>query len=120
MPGRAATVIRRHKYGAKKAPCRSGHTHDSGKEAKRCDELHLLLRAGQISDLQVQEQFWFSINGVQVKHGNGRRVGMKVDFVYWEGAKRVAEDSKGFVVRDWPLRAAIFRALHPDIELRET
>lgn len=113
-------MIRRHKYGAKKTACRSGHTHDSGKEAKRCDELHLLLRAGQISDLQVQEQFWFAINGVQIRHANGRRVGMKVDFVYREGGKRVAEDSKGFVVRDWPLRAAIFRALYPEVELRGT
>jgi hypothetical protein len=111
---------RGHKYGAKKATCQAGHVHDSRKESGRCDELHLLQRVGQVSDLRVQEQFWFAINGVQIKHANGRRVGMKVDFVYLEGARRVAEDSKGFVVRDWPLRAAIFRALYPEVELRET
>jgi len=37
------------KYHAKRTACAHGHTHASGREAKRCAELHLLLRAGHIS-----------------------------------------------------------------------
>lgn len=112
---------RPHKYGARKTPCRQGHTHDSAREAKHCNDLHLLVRAGEIEDLKMQEQFWFVINGEQIKHDNGRRVGVKIDFTYTDRqtAKRIADDTKGFVVRDWPLRKAIFRALFPDIVLRE-
>jgi hypothetical protein len=112
---------RGNKYGARKTPCSYGHTHDSGREAKRCNELKLLERAGEIEDLKHQVQFWFAINGTPLKHDNGHRVGVKIDFTYVDRqtAMKVAEDSKGFVVRDWPLRKAIFRALHPDILLRE-
>lgn len=109
-----------NKYGAKKAHCSAGHEHDSGREAKRCNELRLLERAGEISHFQTQEQFWFEINGAQVKHDNGRRVGVKLDFLYRDTTGNlIAEDSKGFVVRDWPPRKAIFKALFPHIELRE-
>lgn len=109
------------KYGAKKTDCANGHTHDSGREAKRCNELHLLQRGNQICNLRTQHQFWFVINGQQLKHSKGRRAGFKADFFYTEvpSLKDVAEDSKGFTVRDYPLRAALFRALFPMIELRE-
>lgn len=43
-----------NKYGAKKASCLYGHTHDSRKEARRCNELHLLQKAGAIKDLEAQ------------------------------------------------------------------
>jgi hypothetical protein len=107
------------KYGARKTPCQHGHTHASGREAKRCNDLHLLERGGLISRLTQQPQFWFTIDGRQIKHDNGRRVGYQADFQYFEGGKNVVEDSKGCTVRDWPLRKAVFRALFPHIELRE-
>lgn len=112
---------RPNKYNAEKAACTQGHVHASKREQRRCNELHLLQRAGAISALQVQHQFWFVIDGKPLKHSNGRRAGFKVDFAYIElpELKDVAEDSKGFTVRDYPLRAALFRALFPDIELRE-
>lgn len=110
---------RRHKYNAKKTACAHGHTHDSRKEAIRCEELHTLQRAGVIADLALQQQYRFSIDGRAVKLKNGHHAGIKIDFTYREGNRTIAEDAKGFVVRDWPLRRAIFCALHPDIELRE-
>ena len=112
---------RGNKYGAKVRGCQNGHQHPSIHEAKICDELHLLVRAGQITDLVREPQFFFSINGVQVKHKNGRRVGYKPDFGYTDVAsgRRVVVEAKGLYVRDYVLRAAIFRALYPDIELRE-
>ena len=108
------------KYGAKKSQCLHGHTHDSIKEAKRCNDLHLLERAGHITHLVVQPQFWFQINGVQIKHDNGRRVGMKPDFQYFEGDKNVVEDVKGFKTADYTLRKAIFKALFPHITFVES
>lgn len=112
---------RPHKYGAKKTPCQHGHTHDSAREAKRCNELHILEKTGKIAMLQVQHQLYFVVNGKPLKHKNGRRAGMKVDFFYAEMPRLndVAEDSKGYTVRDYPLRSALFRQCFPDIELRE-
>jgi hypothetical protein len=108
------------KYRAVKAQCNSGHTHDSKREAIRCNELHALEAAGEISDLMIHPQYWFVINGRQLKHPNGRRVGYKSDFEYVENGMLVTEDVKGVVVRDWPLRRAVFKALYPHHDLRET
>jgi hypothetical protein len=108
------------KYRAVKANCNAGHTHDSKREAMRCNELHILEAAGEISDLMIHPQYWFVINGRQLKHPNGRRVGYKSDFEYIENGMLVTEDVKGVVVRDWPLRRAVFKALFPNHDLRET
>lgn len=115
--------FRRNKYGAKKTHCSHGHKHDSKKEAVRCDQLHDLWAAGQISDLVIQPQFFFIIDGKQVKHENGRRVGYRPDFSYSQDGAEVVEDvkpaSKFAVSKDYPLRKAIFKALHPSITFRE-
>jgi hypothetical protein len=108
------------KYRAVKSQCRAGHTHDSKREAIRCNELHALEAAGEISDLMIHPQYWFVINGRQLKHPNGRRVAYKSDFEYVENGMLVTEDVKGVVVRDWPLRRALFKALYPTHDLRET
>jgi hypothetical protein len=91
-------------------------------EAKRCDELHSLLAAGYIDDLLVFPQFWFVINGRQVKHDNGRRLGYCADFEYTDNGRQIVEDVKGSKAtdsRDWPIRKALFKALFPHHDLRE-
>jgi hypothetical protein len=108
------------KYRAVKAQCNAGHTHDSKRETIRCNELHTLQAAGEITDLMIHPQYWFVINGRQLKHPNGRRVGYKSDFEYIENGMLVTEDVKGVIVRDWPLRRAVFKALFPNHDLRET
>lgn len=116
-----AAVTRKNKYNARKTECPHGHIHSSGREAARCAELHLLQRAGEISGLRVQPQFWFVINGKQATHTNGRRLGFKPDFHYFTlpDLRDVVEDSKGVRTEAYVLRAALFRALFPDVELRE-
>lgn len=109
-----------NKYGAKKTACNNGHTHDSKRESKRCDELHLLQRGGVICGLTVQPQYKFEVNGDWLKLLNGNIAGYKPDFSYKEGERFVVEDVKGMIVRDFPLRAALFRHLYPDIDLRVT
>lgn len=113
--------MRKNKYGAKKAPCRHGHTHDSGREAKRCDELHLLLRAGEIEDLEQQPKFYFVINGQQVKHPNGRRLAFTPDFAFMDrqSGRKIVEDAKGMRTEAYVVRAAVFRACFPHLVLRE-
>lgn len=108
-----------NKYNARASHCSAGHEHASKREAKRCNDLRILERAGKISELRQQPQYWFVINGSQVKIDNGRRAGVKLDFAYIENGREIAEDSKGYAARDWPLRKAIFKALFPHIELRE-
>ena len=115
-----AARFRRNKYGAKKTMCAHGHKHDSKKEAARCNELHDLWAAGQIADLVTQPQFWFVIDGKQVKHENGRRVGYRPDFSYRQDGAEVAEDVKGMVTADFTLRKAIIRDLFPHIVFRQT
>lgn len=109
---------RAHKYRAQRTECSQGHSHPSKREAKRCDELHLLQACGQITNLVVEPQFWFVIDGRELKLSNGRRAGYKPDWTYSENTRPIAEDLKGFSVRDFPLRSALFRHLHPEIELR--
>lgn len=109
----------RNKFGAKKTNCSQGHTHGSKKEAVRCDELSQLEREGKIRNLEQQPKFWFVIDGRQVKHKNGRRVGYTADFRYREGGEIVVEEVKGFAARDYPLRRAIFVASFPTIIFRE-
>lgn len=114
---------RANKFGAKRSHCSAGHEHSSMKEARRCNDLRILQLAGEISDLEVEPQFWFVINGRQVKHENGRRAGYKPDFAYTaRNGAMVAEDVKGgnaTRTEAHVLRIAIFRALFPAIELRE-
>lgn len=94
-------------------------TFASKKEAKRYSELRLLERAGHISGLTLQPKYTLTVNGVIV----GKYT---PDFLYHEHAKPnysksklVVEEIKGFVVRDYPLRKKLFRALNPDIDHRE-
>ena len=108
------------KYFAKKTVCQHGHKHDSKREAARCAELHLLQRSGAIRSLSVHPVYKFAINGAPIKMGNGQQAKYTADFSYIENEKRVVEDIKGFIVRDFPLRAALFRTLFPEIELRVT
>lgn len=110
-----------NKYGAVRETCRAGHAHASKREAKRCNDLHMLLRGGEIEDLVQQPKFYFTVNGAELKHENGRRAVYTADFAFVDrhSGKRIVEDTKGHAARDWPLRKALFRACYPDLVLRE-
>lgn len=82
------------KYGNKKTVV-DGITFDSMKEATRYSELRLLLRAGEIFDLQRQVPF--TLIPKQVRDGKvvERPVVYKADFVYKEkDGTEVVEDVK--------------------------
>jgi len=104
---------------AVKTTCALGHEHDSKREAKRCAQLHILAKAGAISDIVSQPFYPFGT----AKMANGHRAGVTLDFSYRENGAAIVEDvkarSKKADSRDWPLRKAMFSYFYPDIQLRE-
>lgn|ERR1700734_2196951 len=95
-PGTARPPKKRSKYGAVKTEC-DGVTFDSKKEAKRYNELKLLLLAGEIEHLQRQPAFPITVNGVKVGT-------YKADFSYMEKGELVIED-----VKSEPTKTAVYR-----------
>lgn len=105
-------------YFARKTPCQNGHTHASAKEAKRCNQLHMLQRAGQISGLIVEPSYTFPIAGKNVKMANGHDMRFTADFSYIEGGQKIVEDVKAknaHMARDVPVKLALARHLWPDV-----
>ena len=66
-------------------------------EARRGEELHLLQRAGEITDLEYQVKFVLSI---------APKVTITLDFGYKENGQQVYEDVKGFLTRDFRTKMA--------------
>ena len=98
-----------NKYGAKKT---NGFA--SGKEARRFQELSLLLLAGDIADLEIQPRFELIVHETKI----GRYT---PDFRYkdTQTGEVVVEEVKGFRTRDYILRAKLFKALYPQIKFIE-
>lgn len=107
------------KYNAKKTK-RGNLTFDSQAEARRYDELILLLRAGQIRNLQLQKIYCLQepFTGLDGKRVLG--VDYKADFdyerkttpdcngnVYW---LHVTEDVKGIRTDKYAIKAKMFHA----------
>lgn len=85
----------------------------SKKEARRYQELELLLRAGKIARLQTQVPFEITVNNVKVCK-------YTADFTYFDNEQQtdVVEDAKGYRTRDYKLRARLMKAVH-GITIRE-
>lgn len=90
---------------------------DSIQESKRYKELKLLLRAGEISNLQLQPRFLlqeaFKKNGKTY-----RKIEYVADFMYLQDGKNIVEDVKGIQTDVFKLKHKIFEKLYPDLELR--
>jgi Flp pilus assembly CpaF family ATPase len=96
--------LRKNKYNAKKTNV-DGITFDSRREANRYGELKTLLKSGLISDLELQVPFPCVINSKKI-------CSYKADFVYTQDGKRIIEDVKGFMTRDFKLKKKLVEALH--------
>jgi hypothetical protein len=84
----------------------------SKKEATRWQQLRLLERAGQISQLTRQVPYDLFVNGKKVC----RYVS---DFNYYEGDQLVVEDSKGMPTPTYRLKKKLMDAVY-NIQIRET
>ena len=77
-------------------------------EARRYQELKILLQAGRIADLTLHPQWPLRVNDVYVGQ-------YSADFQYREEGRTVVEDVKplgGPVSRDYPLRVKLLKALY--------
>ena len=78
---------------------RTGVRFDSQKEARRYDELMVMLRAGIISDLRLQPQFTLQESYITETGERIRAVRYTADFSYKFGGKLVVEDVKSTPTR---------------------
>lgn len=107
-------MVRGNKYHAKKVEL-DGWVFDSQAEAARYQELMLLARAGEITDLRVHPRYpvWSGI----VKR-KAQYIEYEADFVYLENGREVAEDVKGVETDVFKIKAKLFQAAYPEIEFR--
>lgn len=104
----------RTKYNARRTPCSAGHIHASAAEQRRCDELRLLQRAGEITHLEQQPSFPISINGKHI-------CTYKADFRYFlkDGGGSVCEDVKGIALPMYRLKKKLVEASYPGVKIVE-
>lgn len=98
---------------------------DSKKEYDRWNELRILEKVGNISDLQRQVKMVIQekmiVNGVKIKE-----IAYKADFVYNDASGRVIEDVKPFDVatqkykttKDFALKWKLLQAKYPSYHFR--
>lgn len=107
------------KYGNKKTT-QDGIFFDSRKEARRYAKLKMMLRAGVISDLELQKPFElipaqyeqvvrYGKSGKRLENGKKcieRACVYKADFTYFDKEKNtlVVEDTKGFKTKDYIIK----------------
>jgi hypothetical protein len=103
----------KNKYNAIKQTYK-GEVFDSKKELKRFVELDHLLRAREISNLEIHPRFDLMVNGVKI----GRYT---ADFRYNKGDEVVVEDvkSKATKTRDYMLRKKILATYDPPVIITE-
>jgi hypothetical protein len=102
--------MKRQKYNAKRVTV-DGITFDSIAESKRWCELKLLEKAGEIRNLERQVTVPLVVNGTKI-------CAIRPDYLYFENQKRIWEDCKGMITRDWAIKWKLAAALFPNVELR--
>ena len=115
---RYAKIGKRSKYGNKKTVL-GNVVYDSQKEANRAFELGLLLKAGEIKNLERQKRF-----EIVPKTETERAVFYVADFVYEEikTNKLICEDVKSDATRKdkaYIIKRKLFKYLYKNYEFRE-
>ena len=120
-----------NKYHAKKYTSSDGEVFDSKREARRYEELLLLLRGGLIAELKRQVKFLLipaqrepdrvGVRGGLVRGASiEREVSYIADFVYvdTDSGKQVVEDVKGVRTKDYVIKRKLMLWVH-GIRIRE-
>ena len=99
-----------------------GFTFDSQKEARRYTELKLLVRVGEISELELQKSF---VLAESVKFNNEPRAKPAIryvaDFAYMENGVMIVEDVKSKATKSLPvyrMKKHLMKSVH-DIDIQE-
>lgn len=109
---------KKSKYGNTKVQI-GGLKFDSKREATRYKVLRAREEAGEISHLELQPRFKLRCGDRPVIFDSGRQAVYVADFSYFEGEKRIVEDSKGFRTPEYKLKRAIVHAMHPAVKIIE-
>jgi hypothetical protein len=88
-----------------------GITFASKAEARRYQELKMLVKAGVIGDLRLQPRYPFVVNRVKI----GAYVG---DFLYERDGVEIVEDVKGVLTPVYRLKKKLMKAIY-GIEIQE-
>lgn len=97
----------------------------SKREAERWIYLREREKAGEISHLERQPVFKLMAHGGRPvlskskRYPNGRQIKYIADFAYFDGEKRVVEDSKGFRTKEFILKKAFVEAQFPAVKIVE-
>lgn len=108
--------MRQHKYNARQTVV-DGITFPSRKQANRYQELMLLLKAGEIMNLELEKTIPLIVNGQLICK-------YRCDFVYiklpWHSTGSVVyEDVKGYATNEYRLKKKLMKAIY-NIEILET
>ena len=95
------------KYGNKKAVASDGTVMASKRELRRYEDLLLLRRIGEISNLRTQVKY-----ELIPKQEGERAVTYTADFVYEEAGKTVVEDAKGMRTQQYVIRRKLMLWVH--------
>lgn len=106
------------KYRSRKVTV-NGIEFDSHREARRYQELQLLLRAGEISDLRLQKKYTLIPSQKKPSGGTERACTYTADFIYKDKTGReIVEDSKGMKTQQYIIRRKLMLYVH-GIEVKE-
>lgn len=95
---RKAEAERVPKYRNQKTE-RKGISFDSKKEARRFEELMLMLQAGEISDLRLQQDFTLQEAYTTPDGERVRAIRYRADFTYQKNGEYIVEDVKSKATR---------------------
>lgn len=106
------------KYHSRKATV-NGIVFDSHREARRYQELLLLLRAGEITQLELQKKYTLIPAQKKPSGGTERACTYTADFVYKDKTGReIVEDSKGMKTQQYIIRRKLMLYIR-GIEVKE-
>ncbi len=94
-------------------------TFDSRAEARRYEELKLLLGAGLIAALEVHPRYVIDDGFVDSTGKKVKPLYYAPDFVYRDGRKTVAEDVKGVRTAVYIIKRRLFMKRYPHIQFEE-
>lgn len=99
----------RNEKATRRMPNGTIRTFDSQREARRYDELVLLLKAGKISDLRLQQTFTLQEGYISAYGDAVRALTYKADFVYRKDGERVVEDAKGVRTETYKIKKKLMQ-----------
>ena len=100
----------RNEKATRRMPNGTIRTFDSQKEARRYDELALLLKAGKISDLRLQQTFTLQEGYISASGDAVRALTYKADFYYYtRDGKPIVEDVKGVKTEAYKIKKKLMQ-----------